>query len=71
MARNSIQSALVFRLQRMGGVANLLNQYNQFLGDPGKFQWDLQRYDAVNADEHEAVRNRQAHRQFARRNVCD
>jgi zinc protease len=49
MARNSIQSALVFRLQRMGGVANLLNQYNQFLGDPGKFQWDLQRYDDVNA----------------------
>ncbi|HEY1676980.1 MAG TPA: pitrilysin family protein [Candidatus Sulfotelmatobacter sp.] len=49
MARNSIQSALVFRLQRMGGVANLLNQYNQFLGDPGKFQWDLDRYDAANA----------------------
>jgi zinc protease len=49
MARNSIQSAMVFRLERMGGVANLLNQYNQFLGDPGKFQWDLQRYDSVNA----------------------
>jgi zinc protease len=49
MARNSIQSALVFRLQRMGSVANLLNQYNQFLGDPGKFQWDLERYDAVSA----------------------
>ena len=49
MARNSIQSALVFRLQRMGGVANLLNQYNQYLGDPGKFEWDLQRYDAVNS----------------------
>jgi zinc protease len=49
MARNSIQSALVFRLQRMGGVANLLNLYNQYLGEPGKFEWDLQRYDAVNA----------------------
>src|SRR5579864_7241208 len=48
MARNSIQSALVFRLQRMGGIANLLNQYNHYLGDPGKFEWDLQRYDAVN-----------------------
>jgi zinc protease len=49
MARNSIQSSLVFRLERMGGVANLLNQYNQYLGDPGKFVWDLQRYDGVNA----------------------
>jgi zinc protease len=49
MARNSIQSALVFGLQRMGRVANSLNQYNQYLGDPGKFEWDLQRYDAVNA----------------------
>jgi zinc protease len=49
-ARNSIQSAMVFRLQRMGGVANLLNQYNQFLGDPGKLDWDLERYDAVTAD---------------------
>ena len=49
-ARNSIQSALVFRLQRMGGVANLLNQYNQFLGDPGKLDWDLARYDAVTAE---------------------
>jgi zinc protease len=49
-ARNSIQSAMVFRLQRMGGVANLLNQYNQYLGDPGKLDWDLERYDAVTAE---------------------
>ena len=48
-ARNSIQSAMVFRLQRMGGVADLLNMYNQFLGDPGKLDWDLNRYDAVTA----------------------
>ena len=49
-ARNSIQSAMVFRLQRMGGVANLLNQYNQYLGDPGKLDWDLNRYEAVTAE---------------------
>lgn len=49
MARNSIQSQMVFRLQRMGSVANLLNQYNQYLGDPGRFQWDLERYDRVTA----------------------
>jgi zinc protease len=49
MARNSIQASLVFRLESMGGVADLLNQYNQYLGDPGKFDWDLSRYDAVTA----------------------
>ncbi len=49
MARNTIQASLVFRLERMGGVANLLNLYNQYLGDPGKFGWDLSRYDAVTA----------------------
>jgi zinc protease len=49
-ARNTIQSEMVFRLERMGSVANLLNQYNQFLGDPGKLDWDLARYDAVTAD---------------------
>src|SRR5215469_12363899 len=49
MARNSIQSSLIFKLERMGGVANLLNQYNQYLGNPGKFDWDLSRYDAVTA----------------------
>jgi zinc protease len=49
-ARNSIQSAMVFRLQRMGAVANLFNMYNQFLGDPGKLDWDLARYDAVTAE---------------------
>ena len=49
-ARNSIQSAMVFRLQRMGGVADLLNLYNQFLGDPGKLDWDLNRYDEVTAE---------------------
>ena len=41
---------MVFRLERMGSVANMLNQYNQFLGDPGKLDWDLARYDAVTAD---------------------
>jgi zinc protease len=30
-----------------GGKADLLNQYNTFLGDPGRFDWDLERYAAV------------------------
>ena len=69
-ARNSIQSTMVFRLERMGSVANMLNQYNQFLGDPGKLDWDLARYDAVTADTMKKFHDRDAHRQFACRARC-
>jgi zinc protease len=27
-----------------GGKADVLNQYQTFLGDPGRFEWDLERY---------------------------
>ncbi len=30
-----------------GGKSDLLNQYNTFLGDPGRFEWDLERYAAL------------------------
>ena len=35
------------RIGGFGGKADLLNQYNTFLGDPGRFEWDLARYAAV------------------------
>src|SRR3984893_8993770 len=46
-ARNVIETALVRELGRTNGVANRLNFYNQFLGDPNYFSKDLARYDAV------------------------
>ncbi|MGD9561636.1 MAG: M16 family metallopeptidase [Pyrinomonadaceae bacterium] len=33
-----------------GGKSDLLNQYNTFLGDPGKFEADLNRHKGVTAD---------------------
>ena len=33
-----------------GGKSDLLNQYNTFLGDPGKFESDLNRHNSVTAD---------------------
>ncbi len=46
-AKTSWESSFVRRLQTVGGFggrANLLNSYNVFLGDPGKLNWDMERY---------------------------
>jgi len=53
-ARNTIQSGIIRRLESLGGfggVADRLNQYNHFLGDPGYLPHDLKRYsDATVSD---------------------
>ena len=49
-ARNKIETRLISGLQRLGGfggVADELNYYNQYTGDPGYLPKDLARYDAV------------------------
>ena len=46
-AQTAWESRFVRSLEQIGGFggkANKLNQYNIYLGDPGKFQWDLERY---------------------------
>ena len=52
-ARNVFESAIIRGLESLGGfggVADRLNQYNHFLGDPGYLARDLERYDrAVSA----------------------
>ena len=37
------------RIGGFGGKADLLNQYNTYLGDPAKFEWDIQRYRDIDA----------------------
>src|SRR5690606_22893871 len=49
-ARVKHEFAFVSGLESIGGFggkADLLNQYNTFLGDPGRFEWDLERYAAL------------------------
>jgi zinc protease len=49
-ARNKKETQLISGLQRLGGfggVADQLNYYNQYTGDPGYLPKDLARYDAV------------------------
>jgi len=49
-SRNKVETGLISGLQRLGGfggVADQLNYYNQYTGDPGFLPKDLARYDAV------------------------
>ena len=49
-ARTKVQTDLIAGLQRLGGfggVADVLNKYNQYTGDPGYLPKDVARYDAV------------------------
>ena len=51
-ARNKIETGVISGLQRLGGfggVADQLNYYNQYTGDPGYLPKDLARYNAVTA----------------------
>ena len=46
-AHNTIESSIIRGLENLGGfggVADRLNQYNHFLGDPGHLPKDLERY---------------------------
>jgi zinc protease len=50
-ARNTLETQLISGLERLGGfggVADQLNFYNQYTGDPGFLPKDLARYDAIN-----------------------
>jgi len=46
-ARNTIETALLSQIEKVGGMANALNQYNQYTGDPGFLSRDIERYRRV------------------------
>lgn len=46
-ARNGTESQMIDQLQSTGRVADLLNQYNHYLHDPGFLQKDFERYEKV------------------------
>ncbi|MGA8030685.1 MAG: pitrilysin family protein [Bryobacteraceae bacterium] len=63
-ARNMILARKIENLQRLGGfggVADMMNLYNQYLGDPGYLQKDVQRFQAITVASLQAV----AQREFA------
>jgi zinc protease len=49
-SRNKVETQLISGLERLGGfggVADVLDRYNQYTGDPGYLPKDLARYDAA------------------------
>jgi zinc protease len=53
-AKVNREASFIRELERVGGFggkADTLNQYNIYLGDPDGFQWDLDRYAKVTADD--------------------
>ena len=44
------ESGAIYRLEGLNSRANVLQEYNQFLGDPGKISFDLDRYRKTTAD---------------------
>src|SRR5579862_1146699 len=52
-ARNTIETGMIQGLERLGGfggVADRLNEYNHYLGDPGYFPQDVQRYQSATTE---------------------
>lgn len=48
-AQNTIETAMLTQIEKVGGLANQLNQYNQYVGDPGYLTKDIERYRQVKA----------------------
>ncbi|HUS32905.1 MAG TPA: pitrilysin family protein [Kofleriaceae bacterium] len=44
------EASMIYRLEGLNARANVLQTYNQFLGDPGKLSWDLDRYRKATPD---------------------
>ena len=47
-SKNVIKSNFVYSLQNIDTIADLLNLYNFYLGEPNSFNYDLNRYNACN-----------------------
>jgi zinc protease len=60
-ARNTIETALLTAVEKLGGagLANQMNQYNQYTGDPGYLGTDIAHYRAVTAADVRRVVNAQ------------
>ncbi|CDG81205.1 M16 family metallopeptidase [Janthinobacterium agaricidamnosum] len=48
-ARNTIETAMLSQIEKVGGagLANQMNRYNQYVGDPGYLAKDIERYRKV------------------------
>jgi zinc protease len=47
-SKNVIKSNFIYSLQNIDTIADMINLYNYYLGDPNSFNFDLNRYNNVN-----------------------
>ena len=57
-SKNVIKSNFIYSLQNIDTVADMLNLYNFYLGEPNSFNFDLNRYNSVNEEDIMQVANR-------------
>jgi len=50
-SKNVIKSNFIYSLQNIDTIADTLNLYNFYLGEPNSFNFDLSRYNSVNAED--------------------
>lgn len=50
-SKNVIKSNFIYSLQNIDTIADMLNLYNFYLGEPNSFNFDLNRYNSVNAED--------------------
>ena len=60
-AHNTIETAMITQIEKLGGygLANQLNYYNQYVGDPGYLPKDIERYRNVSVADIQRVANEQ------------
>ena len=49
-SKNVIKSSFIYSMQNSDALADQLNHYNFYLGEPNSFNSDLQRYEDVTVD---------------------
>jgi len=56
-SKNVIKSNFIYSLQNIDTIADMLNLYNFYLGEPNSFNFDLNRYNNVNENDISQVVN--------------
>ncbi len=54
-SKNGIKSSFIYSMQNIASLANHINHYNFYLGEPNSFEYDLNRYQVINTED---IRNK-------------
>jgi zinc protease len=49
-SKNGIKANFIYSMQNLDTVADYLNHYNFYVGEPNSFEFDLNRYNSVTND---------------------